>query len=77
MWVWILVQDARPVRQHTRGRNRPNNFEWALKMQVEDLEGNVLRIALESKKKEAAGSVARRRRLGWRHRGNQKCERID
>ena len=45
-WVWIGVQDVRALHRHymTSGakiRNPPNNFEWALEMQVEDLDGNV------------------------------------
>jgi len=30
-------------------RNPPNNFPWALEMQVEDLDGNVLRMGSEPK----------------------------
>ena len=43
MWVWIGVQDVNALHDDyvTAGakiRNLPNNFEWAVEMQVEDLE---------------------------------------
>jgi hypothetical protein len=47
MWIWIGVQDAlalhaQYVHSGAKIRNQPNNFEWALEMQIEDLDGNVL-----------------------------------
>src|SRR6266496_2096802 len=55
MWVWIGVEDVRAlhaeyVRSAAKIRNPPNNFEWALEMQVEDLDGNVLRIGSDPEK---------------------------
>ena len=48
-WTWIGVPDARAVHDElvargARVRHPPANFEWALEMQVEDLDGNVLRL---------------------------------
>lgn len=53
-WVWIGVGDAEALfNEYTsRGakvRNPPNNFPWAYEMQVEDLDGNVLRMGSEPK----------------------------
>lgn len=50
-------------------RNPPNNFEWALEMQVEDLDGNVLRIGSDPEEDEPLGvwrdaDGIRRRHLG-------------
>ena len=48
-WTWIGVPDVEAIhREFTdKGaiiRHPPTNYEWALEMQVEDLDGNVLRI---------------------------------
>jgi predicted enzyme related to lactoylglutathione lyase len=52
-WVWLGVDDVRALhRIHAeRGakiRMEPTNFPWALEMQVEDPDGNVLRFGSES-----------------------------
>ena len=48
-WVWIGVADCRGlyeelVNRDARIRQEPTNFPWACEMQVEDLDGNVLRL---------------------------------
>ena len=48
-WVWIGVEDVRPLHDYlkTQGvkiRMEPTNFQWALEMQIEDPDGNVLRL---------------------------------
>lgn len=48
-WAWIGVDDAERLYQeyNTNGakiRLPPTNYSWALEMQVEDLDGNVLRL---------------------------------
>ncbi len=82
MWIWIGVQDARALHQHyvTTGakiRNPPNNFEWALEMQVEDLDGNVLRLASDPEKGKPLGVWRDADGIRWRHLGNQKYEKVD
>jgi hypothetical protein len=67
MWVWIGVQDVHRLHRHyaasgAKIRNLPENFEWALEMQVEDLDGNVLPHRLRSGEGQAARRVARWRR---------------
>ena len=52
-WVWIGVSDAEAVHREFIAsgaimRNPPTNFAWALEMQVEDLDGNILRIGSDS-----------------------------
>ncbi len=51
-WVWIGVSDVRALFTAYRGRGaiirrEPRNEPWALEMQVEDPDGNVLRFGSE------------------------------
>jgi len=48
-WVWIGVNDAAALEAEYRAqgakiRHPPTNYPWAYEMQVEDLDGNVLRF---------------------------------
>src|SRR5215469_1451713 len=48
-WVWIDGVDVEKVYEELLAsgekiRHNPTNYPWALEMQVEDLDGNVLRI---------------------------------
>lgn len=59
-WAWIGVSDCEALfeeyqRTGAKIRNPPNNFYWALEMQVEDPDGNVLRFGSEPKKDEPIG----------------------
>jgi hypothetical protein len=59
-WVWIGVEDAGALFDEYRGcganiRNPPTNYDWAYEMQVEDLDGNVLRMGSEPKEGEPIG----------------------
>ncbi len=59
-WVWIGVGDVELVQQEllARGakvRHPPTNYPWALEMQVEDLDGNVLRIGSGPRENEPYG----------------------
>jgi uncharacterized glyoxalase superfamily protein PhnB len=59
-WVWIGVSDAEALCEEYRARGAkirhpPTNYSWALEMQVEDLDGNVLRMGSEPKPDEPAG----------------------
>jgi predicted enzyme related to lactoylglutathione lyase len=59
-WVWIGVPDIEPLfedsrRKGARVRQPPTNFRWAYEMQIEDLDGHVLRIGSESKEGQAFG----------------------
>ncbi|WNJ19367.1 glyoxalase superfamily protein [Pontibacter sp. G13] len=52
-WVWIGVGDTEHLHEElaTSGANirqGPTNFPWALEMQVEDLDGNVIRFGSDS-----------------------------
>lgn len=81
MWVWIGVPDVRTLHAQyaasgAKIRNPPNNFEWALEMQVEDLDGNVLRIGSDREEDEPLGVWRDADGAKWRHLGNQKYERV-
>jgi len=51
-WVWIGVKDVRRLYQEFQARGvavrlPPTNYPWALEMQIEDPDGNVLRLGSE------------------------------
>ena len=53
-WAWVGVEDADALFDEYRGtgarvRHPPTNYEWAYEMQVEDPDGNVLRLGSEPK----------------------------
>jgi catechol 2,3-dioxygenase-like lactoylglutathione lyase family enzyme len=59
-WVWVGVSDVESLyveyrRKGARIRQAPTNFLWALEMQVEDPDGNVLRFGCEPKAEEPFG----------------------
>jgi catechol 2,3-dioxygenase-like lactoylglutathione lyase family enzyme len=48
-WAWVGVSDAEALHEELRARGAtirqpPANFDWALELQVEDPDGNVLRL---------------------------------
>ena len=59
-WVWIGVQDADALLNEYKSkgakiRHLPTNYEWAYEMQVEDPDGNVLRMGSDNKKAQPIG----------------------
>jgi catechol 2,3-dioxygenase-like lactoylglutathione lyase family enzyme len=53
-WLWINVEDADSLfAEYTASgakiRNPPQNFAWGYELQVEDLDGNVLRLGSDRK----------------------------
>ncbi len=59
-WIWVGVEDAEALLNEYRARGAkirhpPTNYPWAYEMQVEDLDGNVLRLGSEPKKNEPLG----------------------
>jgi len=82
MWIWIGARDVRAlhgqyVTSGAKIRNPPNNFEWALEMQVEDLDGNVLRVGSDREKEQPLCVWRDADGVRWRHLGNQKYERVE
>lgn len=59
-WIWVGVTDAEALyKQYQESgakiRHRPTNYPWAYEMQVEDIDGNVLRLGSEPKEDEPEG----------------------
>ena len=59
-WVWIGGNDVDALYQEFKAagakiRNPPTNYSWALEMQVEDPDGNVLRFGSDPRKGEPDG----------------------
>ncbi len=82
MWIWIGVGDVRALHKQyvasgAKIRNPPSNFEWALEMQVEDLDGNVLRIGSDTEKGKPLGVFLDADGIRWRHLGNQRYKRVE
>ena len=53
-WVWVGVEDAEKLHEELKARGvnirmPPTNFPWALEMQIEDPDGNVLRLGSDPK----------------------------
>ncbi|HUJ32240.1 MAG TPA: VOC family protein [Candidatus Acidoferrum sp.] len=59
-WVWIGVEDVEVLLDEIRAkgakvRHEPSNYGWAYEMQIEDLDGNVLRIGSEPREDKPTG----------------------
>lgn len=70
-WVWIGVSDVEAVhteclRRGAKIRQPPTNFPWAQEMQVEDLDGNVLRLGSEPRPNQPFGPWRDMRGELWR-----------
>ena len=81
MWIWTGVEDVRALHAQylasgAKIRNPPNNFAWALEMQVEDLDGNVLRIGSDPEEDQPLGIFRDANDTLWRHLGNDRYERV-
>jgi catechol 2,3-dioxygenase-like lactoylglutathione lyase family enzyme len=81
-WVWIDGKDVEAVFEEYKAsgakiRHPPANYSWALEMQVEDLDGNVLRIGSSSKAGEPIGEWLDMRGVRWRHLTDDKWTRVE
>lgn len=83
MWVWVGIEGnvrelhAEFQQSGAKIRNPPNNFEWALEMQIEDLDGNVIRFGSDPEDGQPFGIFLDADGVRWRHLGNGKYERMD
>ncbi|MGA2074769.1 MAG: VOC family protein [Terriglobia bacterium] len=69
-WVWIGVSDADALLAEYRAsgakiRHSPTNYAWTYEMQVEDLDGNVLRMGSEPKPDQPIGEWLDMRGVAW------------
>ena len=81
-WVWIGVGDAGALCEEYRGtgakiRHPPTNYEWTYEMQVEDLDGNVLRMGSEPKSDQPYGEWLDMRGQAWKPAGEGGWEKAD
>jgi catechol 2,3-dioxygenase-like lactoylglutathione lyase family enzyme len=81
-WIYVGVPNARALHAEladsgAKIRNPPNNFEWGLEMQVEDLDGNVLRLGSDCEEGQPLGVWKDGDGVRWRHLANHQAERVD
>jgi catechol 2,3-dioxygenase-like lactoylglutathione lyase family enzyme len=80
-WVWIGSKDVEALHEEFQAagakiRNPPTNYSWALEMQVEDPDGNVLRFASDPKPGEPVGDWLDMDGVRWRHLPKGGYERV-
>jgi catechol 2,3-dioxygenase-like lactoylglutathione lyase family enzyme len=78
-WVWIGVGNVEVLLKElqakgARVRNPPQNYDWAYEMQIEDLDGNVLRIGSDTRKDKPAGKWRDMNGRVWEPRGDGRWE---
>jgi catechol 2,3-dioxygenase-like lactoylglutathione lyase family enzyme len=81
-WLWVGVGDADALLEEYRGtgakiRHLPTNYPWAYEMQVEDLDGNVLRFGSDSKPGQPAGEWLDMRGDRWASATEQEWKRAE
>lgn len=69
-WAWIGVGDVEVLFEQLRAkgarvRHPPTNYPWAYEMQVEDLDGNVLRLGSDPVKDRPLGEWLDMRGDAW------------
>ncbi len=81
-WVWVGVGDADALLEEYRRtgakiRHIPTNYSWAYEMQVEDLDGNILRCGSEPKENTPIGEWLDMNGARWVITHDGECERAD
>jgi catechol 2,3-dioxygenase-like lactoylglutathione lyase family enzyme len=81
-WVWIDGGNVEVVHEEFKAsgakiRNPPTNYAWALEMQVEDPDGNVLRIGSDPRAGEPYGDWLDMAGVRWRLRPDGGYERVE
>lgn len=81
-WAWIGVGDVDAVFEQLRAkgarvRHPPTNYTWACEMQVEDLDGNVLRLGSEPRKDRPLGEWLDMRGDAWLKNPDGGWTRVD
>jgi catechol 2,3-dioxygenase-like lactoylglutathione lyase family enzyme len=80
-WAWVGVSDARRLHDEYRAagarvRHPPTNYDWACEMQVEDLDGNVLRMGSEPDPSQPVGDWLDMRGQTWRRSADGAWTRV-
>ena len=81
-WVWIDVSDADALHAEyaaagAKIRSAPQKYQWGYEMQVEDIDGNVLRLSSDRKPDAEPGVWLRDDGSRWRQLDWEKWERVD
>jgi catechol 2,3-dioxygenase-like lactoylglutathione lyase family enzyme len=81
-WVWIGVSDCEALcaeyrRKGARIRHEPSNYQWALEMQVEDLDGNILRMGSDQKEGAPIGEWLDMYGDRWTHGENGEWTKVE
>jgi catechol 2,3-dioxygenase-like lactoylglutathione lyase family enzyme len=81
-WVWMSVTDAAALfeeysRKGARIRHPPTNYEWAYEMQVEDIDGNVLRVGSDPLPDKPIGEWIDMRGDVWRPGAQGEWTKVD
>jgi catechol 2,3-dioxygenase-like lactoylglutathione lyase family enzyme len=75
-WAWIGVEDADALFEEYRAsgakvRHPPTNYDWAYEMQVEDPDGNILRMGSDQKQDEPIGEWLDMQGRRWTFEGGE------
>jgi uncharacterized glyoxalase superfamily protein PhnB len=75
-WVWIGLEDADALFEEYRAsgakvRHPPTNYDWAYEMQVEDPDGNILRMGSDQKPDQPIGEWLDMQGRLWRFEGGE------
>lgn len=81
-WVWIGVNDAAALEKELRAkgakiRHPATNYPWALEVQVEDIDGNVLRFGSDEKPDQPAGEWLDGNGVRWEMRPEGGWKRVE
>ena len=81
-WIWIAVSDTDELLEEYRAsgakiRHPPTNYAWAYEMQVEDLDGNVLRLGCEPKDDQPFGEFLDMNGVRWIRKAESGWSRVD
>lgn len=81
-WVWIGVGNVEELLKDLEAkgakiRNPPQNYDWAYEMQVEDLDGNVLRIGSDTRKDKPAGKWRDMNGRVWQRNAEGRWETVE
>ena len=81
-WIWIGISDADALLEEYRAsgakiRHPPTNYAWAYEMQVEDLDGNVLRLGSEPKDDEPFGEFLDMDGVRWIRKSESSWTRVE
>lgn len=81
-WMWTGVADAGALHEElvakgAKIRQPPTNFPWALEIQVEDLDGNVLRFGSDPIEGRPYGPWKDMHGRRWAHEGGDRWESVE